>query len=266
VPIPSLLAVAAVHHHLIREGKRVRAGIVAETGDAREVADVALLIGYGAGAVNPYIAFDTIAELAREKLLAGPGGEHGPDHRTASKNYVKALKKGLLKVMSKMGISTIASYQGAQIFEALGIGVDVIEEYFTGTSSPLGGIDLGDIADEARARHTSGFGSNVSVDDLDGNLDIGGVYAWRVTGERHLWSPASVAALQKAVRLSDTASYAEYSRLINTPTPGGGMTLRGLLDFKPAGPPVPIEEVEEARLIVRRFATGAMSFGSISRG
>ena len=264
VPIPSLLAVSTVHHHLIREGKRVRVGIVAETGDAREVADVALLIGFGAGAVNPYLAFETIADLTRNDLLDTPD----LDVSHASANYVKALKKGLLKVMSKMGISTIASYHGAQIFECLGIAKDVVEAYFTGTSSALGGIALGDIAEEARARHRTGFASDVTIEDLAKDLDVGGVYAWRATGEQHLWSPASVAALQRAVRLDDAASYAEYTQLINEPARNGvptPVTLRGLLDFKPAGPAVPLEEVEEARLIVRRFATGAMSFGSISK-
>ena len=253
VPIPSLLAVGAVHHHLIREGKRVRVGIVAESGDAREVADIALLIGFGAGAVNPYMAFESITELAHESLDL--------DLATATKNYVYALKKGLLKVMSKMGISTIASYHGAQIFEAIGISSEVVSAYFTGTASPLGGIGLREIALEARMRHAGAFGPGA---DLDGDLDVGGVYAWRATGERHLWSPASVAALQKAVRLSDAKSYAEYADLINAQG-DRPITLRGLLDLRRAGPPVPIEEVEEARTIVRRFATGAMSFGSISK-
>jgi glutamate synthase (NADPH) large chain len=257
VPIPSLLAMAAVHHHLIRENKRVRVGIVVETGDAREVADIALLVGYGAGAVNPYLAFEAIAELTRAKHVDGV-----TDVRTASQNYVKALKKGLLKVMSKMGISTIASYQGAQIFEAIGIGKDLVDDAFVGTSSPLGGIGYRTIAEEARLRHASGFGSDVTA--LERELDVGGVYAWRVTGERHLWSPSSVAALQRAVRLEDARSYEEYARLINDPA-GGAMTLRGLLDLQPGGPAAPLEEVEEARAIVRRFATGAMSFGSISK-
>ncbi|MCW5833750.1 MAG: glutamate synthase large subunit [Labilithrix sp.] len=259
VPIPSLLAVSAVHHHLIREGKRVRVGLVAEAGDAREVADVALLIGFGAGAVNPYLAFETIAELARERLL-----DKDVDVATASQNYVKALKKGLLKVMSKMGISTIASYHGAQIFEGLGVSREVVDEYFTGTSSPLGGVGLAEIALEARARHREGFGADVTNDELERDLDVGGVYAWRAEGERHLWSPASVAALQRAVRLEDAKSYAEYAGLINDQG-DRPLTLRGLLDFAPAGPAIPLDEVEEARLIVRRFATGAMSFGSISK-
>jgi glutamate synthase (NADPH/NADH) large chain len=246
VAVPSLLAVSAVHHRLIREGKRIRVGLVAESGDAREVADVALLIGYGAGAVNPYLAFESLAELGHD----------------AAKNYVKALKKGLLKVMSKMGISTIASYHGAQIFEAIGIGKAVLDAYFSGTASPLGGVGLREIAREARARHDAAFGANEAA--LREDLDVGGVYAWRATGERHLWSPASVAALQKAVRLSDAKSYQEYARLIDDQA-RAPMTLRGLLDLKPAGPPVPLEEVEEARLVVRRFASGAMSFGSISK-
>jgi glutamate synthase (NADPH/NADH) large chain len=252
VPIPSLLAVAAVHHGLIREGKRVRVGIVAESGDAREVADLALLIGFGAGAVNPYLAFESITELAHEASL---------DLATATKNYVNALKKGLLKVMSKMGISTIASYHGAQIFEAIGISKAVIDAYFTGTASPLGGIGVAEIAIEARMRHAGAYGPSA---DLDADLDVGGVYAWRVAGERHLWNPASVAALQKAVRLEDATSYAEYASLINAQGERP-VTLRGLLDLRPAGPPVALEEVEEARSLVRRFATGAMSFGSISK-
>ncbi|MDB4943025.1 MAG: Glutamate synthase large chain [Labilithrix sp.] len=259
VPIPSLLAVAAVHHHLIREGKRVRVGLVAESGDAREVADIALLVGYGAGAVNPYLAFESIAELVQDKQLERPD----IDLQTATKNYVHALKKGLLKVMSKMGISTIASYHGAQIFEAIGIGYDVIDEYFVGTASALSGIGLGEIAREARLRHADAFSAATTLDP-DRLLDVGGVYAWRASGERHLWNPASVAALQRAVRLEDASSYAEYARLVNEQE-GRPVTLRGLLELRPVGPAVPLEEVEDARLIVRRFATGAMSFGSISK-
>ncbi len=257
VPIPSLLAVSAVHHHLIREGKRVRVGLIAESGDAREVADLALLIGYGAGAVNPYLAFESIAELVQDKQI-----DKEIDLATAKKNYVSALKKGLLKVMSKMGISTIASYHGAQIFEAIGISSEVIGAYFTGTASPLGGIGIGEIAREARLRHADGF-SAVTTTDPDRGLDVGGVYAWRAAGERHLWNPASIAALQKAVRLEDASSYAEYAALINDQG-DRPITLRGLLDLK-GGAPIGIEEVEPAAAIVRRFATGAMSFGSISK-
>ncbi|AKU97670.1 Glutamate synthase [NADPH] large chain [Labilithrix luteola] len=258
-PIPSLLAVSAVHHHLIREGKRVRVGIVAETGDAREVADVALLIGYGAGAVNPYLAFESIAEMVHDHAL-----ERDVELAVAQKNYVNALKKGLLKVMSKMGISTIASYHGAQIFEALGVSNEVIEEYFTGTASPLSGVGLDVIANEALERHATGFASGVDEARLQEDLHVGGVYAWRATGERHLWTPDSIASLQKAVRLEDAKSYAEYARHINEQTERP-VTLRGQLDLVPYGPAVPIDEVEEARSIVKRFATGAMSFGSISK-
>ncbi len=254
VPIPSLLAMSAVHHHLIREGKRVRVGLIAETGDAREVADLALLIGFGAGAVNPYLAFESIAELVQDRQL-----DKEIDLATATKNYVYALKKGLLKVMSKMGISTIASYHGAQIFEAIGISSEVIAAYFTGTASALGGIGIGEIAREARLRHADGF----SAATTQRELDVGGVYAWRANGERHLWNPASVAALQKAVRLEDATSYAEYAHLVNDQG-DRPVTLRGLLDLK-GGTPIAREEVEPASNIVRRFATGAMSFGSISK-
>jgi glutamate synthase (NADPH/NADH) large chain len=240
--IPSLLAVAAVHHALIRAGKRIRCGLVVESGEPREVADVALLIGYGAGAVNPYLALE---------VTHGMGGE------TGAKNYIKALKKGLLKVMSKMGISCLSSYHGAQIFEAIGIGPGVIERYFTGTSSRVGGIGIEEIAQEAIARHRAGF-------QHEGELDAGGVYAWRASGERHLWNPETVAKLQKAVRLEDARSYEEYARLINDQRERP-VTLRGLWDFRPVTDPVPIEEVEPAAKIVRRFATGAMSFGSISK-
>jgi len=246
VAIPSLLAVAAVHHHLIRTRRRVRCGLVSETGEAREVADVALLIGYGAGAVNPYLAFETITELGAEN---------------AHKNYVKALGKGLLKVMSKMGISALSSYHGAQIFEAIGIGQDVVDAYFTGTSSAIGGIGLGEIAREALARHEAAFGPAAGGER---ELDAGGVYAWRRDGETHLWGPETVANLQKAVRLSKQEAYDDYANAINQQG-DAPVTLRGLWGFVPAGPQIPLSDVESARHIVRRFATGAMSFGSISR-
>jgi glutamate synthase (NADPH/NADH) large chain len=251
--IPSLLAISAVHHGLIRVGKRMKAGLLVESGEPREVADVALLIGYGAGAVNPYLAFESIQEMARADLLGGL------DAAAATKNYVKALKKGLLKILSKMGISTLSSYHGAQIFEAIGIGRDAIARYFPGTPSRLGGIGLREIAREALERHAHGF-----ADERIGPLDVGGVYAWRVDGEKHLWSPSTVANLQKAVRLEDAAAYAEYARVINDQE-AQPFTLRGLWDFKPTGPAVRLEEVEPAVAIVRRFATGAMSFGSISK-
>jgi glutamate synthase (NADPH/NADH) large chain len=255
-PIPSLLATSAVHHSLARSGKRARVGLVVETGEAREVADIALLIGYGAGAVNPYLAFEAIDAFD----MATPRHER-EDH------YVHALGKGLLKVMSKMGISCLSSYQGAQIFEAVGIGAETIERWFPGTPSRVGGIGLREIEREALMRHASGFDAR-GDEDLDGldedALDVGGVYAWRATGERHLWNPRTVASLQKAVRLEDVRAYEQYAQAINDQG-DSPFTLRGCWDFVPAGDPVPLEEVEEAKLIVRRFATGAMSFGSISK-
>ncbi|MFO0678310.1 MAG: glutamate synthase large subunit [Polyangiaceae bacterium] len=254
VAIPALLAVSAVHQSLVSAKKRVRVGIVAETAEAREVADVALLVGYGASAVNPYLAFESIAARVASKEWDGT-----VDAKTAEKNYVKAHKKGLLKILSKMGISTIASYHGAQIFEAVGIANDVVEPYFRGTASRIGGIGLREIALEARARHDEGFGTNPRSD-----LDVGGVYAWRRDGEVHLWSPTSVGSLQKAVRLEDARSYAEYSAAIHAPS-NPPVTLRALWDFDTSAESVPLDEVEPAARIVRRFATGAMSFGSISK-
>ncbi len=255
--IPSLLATSAVHHSLARAGKRMRAGLIVETGEAREVADLALLIGYGAGAVNPYLAFEAIDALDMD-MARGERGHH----------YVHALDKGLLKVMSKMGISCLSSYQGAQIFEAIGIDKGTIDHWFPGTASRVGGIGLGEIAREALMRHASAFDAPASelVDSTDDEdtLDVGGVYAWRVGGERHLWSPATVASLQRAVRLQDAKSYADYSSAINEQA-DSPFTLRGCWDFVAKGAPVPIDEVEPASKIVRRFATGAMSFGSISR-
>jgi glutamate synthase (NADPH/NADH) large chain len=252
--IPSLLATSAVHHALARSGRRMRAGLVVETGEAREVADVALLIGYGAGAVNPYLAFEAIAALEIDTPDADR--EH---------NYVHALDKGLLKVMSKMGISCLSSYQGAQIFEAIGIGKEVIERWMPGTASRVGGIGLTEIAKESLLRHHAAFeGPGIDLPSDDDALDVGGVYAWRVGGERHLWSPKTVASLQKAVRLEDAKSYEEYARLINDQG-DEPYTLRGCWDFVAKQDPVPLEEVEAAATIVRRFATGAMSFGSISK-
>jgi glutamate synthase (NADPH/NADH) large chain len=253
-PIPSLLATSAVHHHLIREGTRVRAGIVLETGEAREVGHLALLIGFGAGAVNPYLAFETIAAMCRDRMLPGD-----PNPAQASAKYIKGLKKGLLKIMSKMGISTLSSYQGAQIFEAIGIDQFVIDKYFTGTASRIRGVGLKEIAEEALWRHERAFGARPAA-----RLDVGGHYHYRATGERHIWNPKTVASLQKAVRVEDAKSYEEYAKLINEQQERP-MNLRGLWDFVPAGPAVPLDEVEPAKEIVKRFATGAMSFGSISK-
>jgi glutamate synthase (NADPH/NADH) large chain len=253
-PIPSLLATSAVHHALARAGKRMRAGLVVETGEVREVADLALLVGYGAGAVNPYLAFEVIDAFDIDMERA-----------ERREQYVHALDKGLLKVMSKMGISCLSSYQGAQIFEAVGLGHEAVHRWFPGTASRVGGIGLPEIARETLLRHASAF--EVSLEDVASDedaLDAGGVYAWRVGGERHLWSPRTVGALQKAVRLEDARSYEEYARAINEQG-DHPFTLRGCWDFAEADHPVPIDEVEPAAKIVRRFATGAMSFGSISK-
>ncbi len=254
-PVPSLLATAAVHHHLMRNGTRMRCGIIVETGEAREVHHFCLLLGYGAGAINPYLAFDTLEDMVRSGLFPGLA-----DPAAARHKYVKAVNKGLLKVMSKMGISTLQSYHGAQIFEAVGLSPELIERYFTGTASRISGIDLDVVAEECRMRHEHAYPKRVAPSPL---LDVGGNYHFRVQGERHLWNPGTVASLQRAVRQEDAASYAEYSRRINDP--GGELiTLRQMWDLAPAAQPVPIEEVEPASEIVKRFATGAMSFGSIS--
>jgi len=253
-PIPSLLATAAVHHHLTREGSRVRAGLVVECGDAREVPHMALLVGFGAGAVNPYMAFASLKDLNEKGYL--PSGKSTEE---AIAKYIKGLKKGLLKTMSKMGISTLASYQGAQIFEAIGIDQFVIDEYFSGTASRLRGVGLREIAEEVLARHHRAFGSE--AEDV---LDSGGHLHYRVTGEQHIWNPQTIASLQKAVRLEDSSSYAEFSKLLNEPREAP-LAIRGLWEFKAKNAPVSIDDVESAKDIVKRFATGAMSFGSISK-
>jgi glutamate synthase (NADPH/NADH) large chain len=254
-PVPSLLGLGAVHHHLMRTGTRMRIGIIVETGEAREVHHFALLVGYGAGAVNPYLAFETIDHLVSSGSYPGL-----KDAETARKKYVKALDKGLLKVMSKMGISTVQSYHGAQIFEAIGLSPEVIDRYFTGTASRISGIDLDVIAEESRRRHQKAYPQLTQPSPL---LELGGQYHFRAQGERHLWNPTTVAKLQHAVRAEDAKSYEEYSRAINTAAEGA-ITLRGLWELVPAATPVPLDEVESATDIVKRFATGAMSFGSIS--
>jgi len=251
VPMPSLLAVGAVHHGLMQSGLRARTGLIVESGEPREVAHVALLLGYGAGAVNPYLALRTVAELAEQGAVTVPPGK-------AAEHFIKSLKKGLLKVMSKMGISTLSSYQGAQIFEAVGVDQVVIDEYFTGTASRLRGVGLRQLAEDARSQHGEAYEAG------SGGLPVGGHYHYRVGGERHQWNPETVASLQKAARLNDARSYDEFARQINEPGENPG-TLRGLWDLRPAGPPVPLDEVEPARELVRRFATGAMSYGSISK-
>ncbi|ACB74182.1 glutamate synthase large subunit [Opitutus terrae] len=253
-PIPALLAVAGLHHFLIREGLRTRISMILESGEAREVHHFSLLIGYGCSAINPYVAFETIDGMIQDGLLVNI------DHKTACKNFVKAASKGVVKVMSKMGISAIQSYRGAQVFEAVGLRQDVIDHYFTWTPSRVGGIGLDVIAQEVLTRHRAAFPER----PVNGHvLPVGGQYQWRSDGEYHLFNPESIHRLQKAVRTGSYAVFKEYSKIIND-TSRNVATLRGLLDFK-AGDSIPLEEVEPVESIVKRFKTGAMSYGSISK-
>ena len=254
-PIPSLLAVAAVNRHLLACGQRASTGIIVETGEAREVMHMALLLGYGATAINPYLAFETVADMAIDNRLAKP--LHAA---RAIENYIKALCKGLLKVMSKMGISTLRSYRSAQVFQAVGLNRDVITRYFTGTMSNIEGIGLDEIAAEANQRHAAAFGRSAAN---RGILPPGGHYKFRLDGERHLWTPESISALQQAVRKNDHTQYRRYADLINRQSQKQS-TLRGLFRFKKQKP-IPLESVEPVSEIVKRFVTGAMSFGSISK-
>ncbi|MGM0575857.1 MAG: glutamate synthase large subunit [Myxococcota bacterium] len=253
VPIPSLLAVSAVHHHLVREGIRMHAGLVAETGEAREVHHMALLVGYGAAAVNPYLALDSVSALAAEGVI-----DVTPEE--ARELYVKAIDKGILKVMSKMGISAIQSYRGAQIFECVGLDRHVIDRYFAGTVSRVEGIGLPELGREVLERHERGFGPTTA--DEAGDLPVGGQYQWRRRGERHRWNPATIANLQAAARLNDPERFARFTALADDESKQL-MTLRGLFHMDGARP-VPLDEVEPAMEIAKRFCTGAMSFGSIS--
>jgi glutamate synthase (ferredoxin) len=254
-PIPALLAVSGLHHHLVRRGDRARVSLVLESGEPREVHHFAVLLGYGIGAINPYLAFTTIDEMYRDGVLPDT-----PDHKTILKNYIKAINKGVVKVISKMGISTIQSYRGAQIFEAVGLNQAVINRYFTNTASRIKGLGLSEIAKEQLARHARAFPAH-GVMPVE--LDVGGQYQWRREGEQHLFNPNTVHKLQYAVRTGSYASFKEYSQLVDDQAQRL-CTLRGLFTFKPATP-VPIEEVEPVERIVQRFATGAMSYGSISR-
>jgi glutamate synthase (NADPH/NADH) large chain len=267
IPIPSLLATSAVHHHLIRQGLRTSVGLVVETGEAHEVHQFATLAGYGAEAINPYLAFETIEQLLPEL-------EERLDLKEAQKRYIKAIDKGLLKVMSKMGISTYQSYCGAQIFDAVGLRSTFVRRYFTGTHTQIEGVGLRQIARETAERHRQAFGD---VPALDGMLDVGGEYAYRLRGEAHMWRPTVVADLQHAVRGTDVKDamagkvpqkWRDYARQINDQSESL-MTMRGLFRLRSAEEagrkPVPLAEVEPAAAIVRRFSTGAMSFGSISR-
>ncbi|MHB8670991.1 MAG: glutamate synthase large subunit [Acidimicrobiales bacterium] len=260
-PIPSLLLVSAVHHHLIREKTRTRVGLMVETGEAREVHHMALLIGYGAAAVNPYLAFESIEDLIREGVI------EKLTPRKARKNYIKACGKGVLKVMSKMGISTVASYRGAQVFEAIGLGSELVEEYFTGTVSRLGGIGLDVIAAEVAARHRLAWPDRPE-ELAHRDLAIGGEYQWRREGEYHLFNPETVFKLQHATRSKRYEIFKEYTRLVDDQARRLA-TLRGLFrlrgESETGRAPIPLEEVEPVAEIVKRFATGAMSYGSISK-
>ncbi|MCA1851975.1 MAG: glutamate synthase subunit alpha, partial [Beggiatoa sp.] len=254
-PIPALLATAGVHHHLVREGTRVKAGLILESGEPREVHHMAVLIGFGAAAINPYLAFETLDDLIHHRLVSGL------DYKTAVKHYIKALNKGVLKVISKMGISTIQSYRGAQIFEAVGLHKSVIDKYFTWTASRIGGIGIDVIAKEVGLRHHHAYPERPAGKP---DLDWGGEYQWRRDGEYHLFNPETVFRLQHATRSGQYKIFKEYTRLVDEQSEHLA-TLRGLFDLKPAGTPVPIEEVEPVEAIVKRFSTGAMSYGSISQ-
>ena len=253
IAIPALLATSAMHHHLIRKGLRTSSGIVVETGSALEIHHFATLAGYGAEAINPYLAFDTIQEMLNrlpEKL----------SFEEAQTRYIKAVGKGLKKVMSKMGISTFQSYCGAQIFDAVGLSTAFIDKFFTGTPTQVEGVGLDEVAQETVSWHQSGYGYEHIYSN---QLDVGGDYAYRIRGEDHVWTPETIAKLQHATRSNHVETYREYADLINDQSERL-LTFRGLMEFIWAAEPVPIEEVEEAKEIVKRFATGAMSFGSIS--
>ncbi|HWE67464.1 MAG TPA: glutamate synthase large subunit, partial [Acidimicrobiales bacterium] len=257
-PIPSLLLTAAVHHHLVRERSRTKVGLVVETGDAREVHHMALLIGYGAAAVNPYLALDSIDDMIAEGLL------EGVSPRQARRNYMKAATKGVLKVMSKMGISTVASYTGAQVFEAVGLDRALVDEYFTGTASRIGGIGLSVLASEVASRHAMAHEKR-ATELAHRELEVGGEYQWRREGEYHLFNPKTVFKLQHATRSKQYSIFKEYTALVDDQAEKLA-TLRGLLRLRPAaGGPIPLDEVEPASAIMARFSTGAMSYGSISK-
>ncbi len=255
-PIPSLLALSAVHNHLVREKTRTQVALIIESGEPREVMHHCLLIGYGASAINPYLAIETLEDMAGRNLLP-----EGVTFETALKNYKKAINKGLLKVFSKMGISTLQSYRGAQIFEAIGLNKALVDRYFTGTPSRIEGIGLDVLAREAKLKHDLAF---QPVGESETELPVGGNYAWRVRGEYHRLNPTSVSKMQHAVRQSSFATFQEYTRSVDDES-RQLCTLRGLMKIRTASHPIPIDEVEPAQEIVRRFATGAMSFGSISK-
>ena len=254
VAIPALLATSAIHHHLVKKGLRTSTGLVVETGSAREVHHFALLAGYGAEAVHPYLALETLIDLAAK-------GANGVDPQKAIYNFTKAIGKGLQKVMSKMGISTYMSYCGAQIFEAVGLSKELVDRYFFGTPSNVEGIGVFDVAEEAIRLHVGAFGNDPVLANM---LDAGGEYAFRIRGEEHMWTPDAIAKLQHSTRQNNYQTYKEYARVINDQSKRH-MTLRGLFEFKlDPSKAIPLDEVEPAKEIVKRFATGAMSLGSIS--
>ncbi|MGB3740078.1 MAG: glutamate synthase large subunit [Pontixanthobacter sp.] len=253
IAIPALLATAAVHHHLVRQGLRMQTGLVVETGEAREVHHYCALAGYGAEAINPYIAFETIEDIRARDYA-------DMDAQIVADNYVKAVGKGILKVMSKMGISTYQSYCGAQIFDAVGLSTAFVDAYFKGTATTIEGIGLAEVADETVRRHATAYGDNPLY---AGMLDVGGIYQFRLRGEDHAWTPGNVANLQHAVRGGDVKNYEEYAKSINDQSERL-LTIRGLMHLKDGDTRVPMDEVEPASEIVKRFSTGAMSFGSIS--
>ncbi len=250
IAIPALLALSAIHQHLVAKGLRTRAGLVVETGSAREVHHFAVLAGYGAEAVHPYLALETLQHLAGDAESAAKYVKH----------FVKAVGKGLMKVMSKMGISTYMSYTGAQIFEAVGLQQALLDKYFTGTTSQVEGIGVFEVMEEAIRQHKAAFSADPVLHDM---LEAGGEYAFRIRGEEHMWTPDAIAKLQHSTRSGNADTYKEYAKIINDQT-RRHMTLRGLFELKTAATPVPLEEVEPAKEIVKRFATGAMSLGSIS--
>ena len=253
-PIPSLLAISAVHHHLVREATRTEVGLILETGEPRDVHHFACLIGYGAGVVNPYLVFETYVDLEREGYLP-----EGVDADTASEKFIKAVNKGLLKIFSKMGISTVQSYCGAQIFEAIGLTKELVDRYFTGTPSRVEGIGMREIGEETLRRHAVAY-APVPIRQLDFGSEI----HYRIQGEHHNWNPDTIFKLQHATRTNDSKTYAEYAQLVNDESLRRS-NLRGLFDFKFEQVPVPLEEVESVKDIVKRFTTGAMSFGAISK-
>jgi glutamate synthase (NADPH/NADH) large chain len=256
-PIPSLLLTAAVHHHLVRERTRTKVGLIVEAGDAREVHHIALLTGYGAAAVNPYLAFESVEDLIARGEIVGLSAEQ------AEKNLIKALGKGVLKVMSKMGVSTVASYTGAQLFEAIGLSQDLVDAYFTGTASRLAGVGIDVLAEEVAARHRRAY-PRVASELAHRGLEIGGEYQWRREGELHLFNPETVFLLQHATRSRQYEVFKQYTAKVDELSRRNA-TLRGLFELRPGiRRPVPIEQVEPVEDIIRRFATGAMSYGSIS--